>query len=448
MVSTTITRKVTRTSGWLLLLYGSIVESSSSTAQEMRRRLSVDRAFPSAPFPLEGARRAEAITPRIIGGNLAARDEYPWYVHAVDGELCGGSLIHPDIVLSAAHCQVAFGSSVFIGSTELRGGDALETIDVEFTRQHPDYKEGPEVNDLLLIKLSSPSSAPLVTLNTDPDLPSGGQAVTVMGFGVTAFEGDISFDLLEVELDAYSFDDCNALLTGLVFEEMHVCAGIPEGGKDACAGDSGGPLVDSLTLEQYGIVSFGVECALPDAPGVYIRVSSYMGWIQEFICENSDTPPTSCGEASPTGNPTLTPRATPTQSPIQPSGQPSSQSSGQPSSQPSSLPSTSQPSSLPSNMPSVHPSGQPSSQPSSLPSAHPSSQPSTQPSSLPSSEPSSSPSASAQPSKSTIPPSSGSRTPQPSTPPTVPPAQVDTSAAPIHFLDYGCIVATLMIILQ
>jgi trypsin len=275
---------------------------SSSTAQEMHHRLSADlTTFPSAPFLLEGdIRRAEGITPRIIGGHLAARDEYPFFVHAIDEELCGGTLIHPDIVLSAAHCQVAFGGSVFIGSTKLLGGDALETIDVDFRRPHPDYSSGPEYyNDIMLVKLSSPSSAPLVTLNADSDRPSDGRAVTVIGFGFTSNKGNISNNLLEVKLGTYSFDDCNALLSGLVFEEMHVCAGVPEGGKDSCAGDSGGPLLDSLTLEQYGVVSFGIGCARPNTPGVYTRVSSYMSWIQEFICENADNPPTSCGGTIP-----------------------------------------------------------------------------------------------------------------------------------------------------
>ena len=65
-----------------------------------------------------------------------------------------------------------------------------------------------------------------------------------------------------------------------------ICAGFPQGGKDSCSGDSGGPLVvidndDHATL--VGVVSWGIGCALPDFPGVYGKVSSFMDWIQIVV---------------------------------------------------------------------------------------------------------------------------------------------------------------------
>lgn len=58
-----------------------------------------------------------------------------------------------------------------------------------------------------------------------------------------------------------------------------ICAAAPY--KDSCQGDSGGPLVIGST--QHGIVSWGFECADPDYPGVYTRVSHYIGWINDII---------------------------------------------------------------------------------------------------------------------------------------------------------------------
>jgi len=52
-----------------------------------------------------------------------------------------------------------------------------------------------------------------------------------------------------------------------------VCAGVPEGGKDSCVGDSGGPLVLTKSGKQIGIVSWGVDCADKDHPGVYANVA-------------------------------------------------------------------------------------------------------------------------------------------------------------------------------
>ncbi|XP_014476741.1 PREDICTED: trypsin-2-like [Dinoponera quadriceps] len=66
--------------------------------------------------------------------------------------------------------------------------------------------------------------------------------------------------------------------------ETQVCAGLLEGGRDACKGDSGGPLICNGT--QVGIISWGEGCALPNSPGVYSRVDFYLDWLNETIQRN------------------------------------------------------------------------------------------------------------------------------------------------------------------
>ena len=169
-----------------------------------------------------------------------------------------------------------------------------------------------------------------------------------------------------------------------------ICAGLEEGGVDACSGDSGGPLFQQLGDEyvQVGIVSFGMGCARANRPGVYSRVSSAANWIDEQVCLLSDNPPINCPnrdisngdgdigtiqEIEDDSDDDLSPNS------AIPSFSPTEMPSilGIPSLKPSEMPSISTiPSLRPSEMPSI--SGIPSLTPSELPSI--SKQPSKSPS--------------------------------------------------------------------
>jgi len=70
-----------------------------------------------------------------------------------------------------------------------------------------------------------------------------------------------------------------------VYDETMFCAGYMDGGKDACSGDSGSPLICVKENKPvfHGIVSWGFGCARKDFPGVYVRVSTYVDWINAEI---------------------------------------------------------------------------------------------------------------------------------------------------------------------
>lgn len=85
---------------------------------------------------------------------------------------------------------------------------------------------------------------------------------------------------------------CNEWIDTANVTEGMLCAGYPEGGKDACQGDSGGPLLcqhpnDKERWFVGGIVSWGVMCAHPKLPGVYANVPKYIPWILETIANHS-----------------------------------------------------------------------------------------------------------------------------------------------------------------
>src|SRR5690606_5701573 len=125
------------------------------------------------------------------------------------------------------------------------------------------------------------SRVALVSLLTSPQfdgLVEAGDMATVTGWGTTSAGGQTAVGLMEVAVPIVSNAACNAV-HGAIPDNM-LCAGYVQGGKDSCQGDSGGPLIvpNGTGWLQAGVVSFGRGCAQPEIPGVYARVSRYIGW--------------------------------------------------------------------------------------------------------------------------------------------------------------------------
>lgn len=74
---------------------------------------------------------------------------------------------------------------------------------------------------------------------------------------------------------------CNRQYRGAITSSM-ICAGFRTGGIDSCQGDSGGPLTfdNNNETQLIGIVSFGMDCARRNFPGVYARVTYVRSWIR------------------------------------------------------------------------------------------------------------------------------------------------------------------------
>jgi trypsin len=220
---------------------------------------------------------------RIIGGVSADADEFKFFASLDIG--CGGSLIAPDFILTAAHCAGNI-NEVRIGSNEISTGGTVNSVVTEC--MHPNYDSFTTTNDFMLLKLSTPvdtNTYPIVKLNSDMAVPRVDQLLTVIGFGATSEGGSGSDSLLKVEVPANSHEECNRQYGGSIVEEVMFCAGFASGGKDSCQGDSGGPIVEVVygVPTQIGVVSFGEGCARPDRSGVYSRVSGAYDWIQSTM---------------------------------------------------------------------------------------------------------------------------------------------------------------------
>lgn len=106
--------------------------------------------------------------------------------------------------------------------------------------------------------------------------------------GYTEVGGSTSDVLQKVQLDIIPNQQCSALYNDednyRIFSSQ-ICAGVLKGGKDTCGGDSGGPLQVAIGNECVfsiiGLTSYGsTYCGGKNSPGIYTRVSSYVGWIE------------------------------------------------------------------------------------------------------------------------------------------------------------------------
>ena len=229
-----------------------------------------------------------------MGGHTARSGRYPYaqISLATDTGLhqCGGTLIAPDVILTAGHCH-GFFTQIRVNIYNVRSSEleSFQVFKAERMHFHPQFDELWFRYDFLLLQLNGTvQNLEPARINSDETLPEVGDPLTVVGWGLMNPDDTTAYPdvLQEVTVSYISNDSCEStvakgqsLYEGYIFDDM-LCT--KEDGKDACSGDSGAPLVRSGNAPGEDVVVAVVSWYVREKSLLYCR--SFVKLYIDFVC--------------------------------------------------------------------------------------------------------------------------------------------------------------------
>lgn len=252
--------------------------------------------------------QATAAGGRVIGGEDATAGEWPWQAKLEikgSGFTCGGSLITPTWVMTAAHCVSDNNPNMYSVTLGDLNREKLDGTEQEFSVKrvvvHPKYESPvPLNNDIALLELTRPASKTsfvnTVCLPSEAEVVATGTKCYISGWGMMDHPGSAAIQLQQAAMPVVSNQVCQTMHMqktddpSMAVTSVMLCAG--DAGKtitSGCFGDSGGPFVCQNSAGrwiQQGIVSWGdPTCSSAVHFTVFTRVSMFREWIEKVLNE-------------------------------------------------------------------------------------------------------------------------------------------------------------------